>query len=99
MDYYQAGGGKEVSLDWTRPNPSGGAAITEQIPSSAFAPYLPTQQTGSVSEGPAAGADTIAQGFTLYSNREINTSLDLKSGGIFHWRSKLQLPIQPNDDL
>ena len=78
LDYYQGNGGKEVSLSWTRPNPNGGTAITELIPSSSFAPYLPTQQTGSVSEGPNGGADTIAPGFTIYSNKNISTSLDLK---------------------
>jgi len=78
LDYYQGNGGKEVSLSWTRPNPDGGTAITELIPSGSFAPYLPTQQTGSVSEGPNGGADTIAPGFTIYSNKNINTSLDLK---------------------
>ena len=78
LDYYQGNGGKEVSLSWTRPNPNGGAAITELIPSSSFAPYLPTQQTGSVSEGPNGGADTIAQGFTIYSNKNITNTLDVK---------------------
>ncbi|WP_341882713.1 LamG-like jellyroll fold domain-containing protein [Synechococcus sp. UW140] len=78
LDYYQGNGGKEASLSWTRPNPNGGAAITELIPSSSFAPYLPTQLTGSVSEGPNGGADTIAQGFTIYSNKNINNTLDVK---------------------
>lgn len=78
LDYYQGNGGKEVSLSWTRPNPNGGTAITELIPSSSFAPYLPTQLTGSVSEGPNGGADTIAQGFTIYSNKNINNTLDVK---------------------
>ncbi len=78
LDYYQGNGGKEVSLSWTRPNPNGGAAITELIPSSSFAPYLPTQLTPSVSEGPNGGADTIAQGFTIYSNKNINNTLDVK---------------------
>ena len=78
LDYYQGNGGKEVSLSWTRPNPNGGTAITELIPSSSFAPYLPTQQTGSISEGPNGSADTIAQGFTIYSNKNINNTLDVK---------------------